>query len=515
MQGTKMHERRLELLSDGDNQSIKKARQNGRSERRRLQAQLRERARLELEYVRAAREQLHNADIFPYKACERGTSPNSSSSCSKPRQFPLAGSTDVSKVRRIITASGSVLGGYNELAEYSGAHATPETTTNQREEAVLDFASPVTPDQEVNPLAAREMAIAQQVYPASVSSEERDFDKETAQYITEQEVSALAPDRELSTSAVLLPEVREAEVAKAETMASVPSEKSIAVVIEQLLAFRIVSESAAAAVEIPEANVVAGLESSSDTAACGDREQERARKLLTSFAGAPSATAVAKKLSQNISRYHPMYHTVRSILKSDPLADSSSSSSSDEDDTSVPAYRTLSVQRRSCMRRTEPLPLLRMNTSHVEWAPNADEAIYIEYVAPVVSLLPPETVEIRPPSLDEPPKQVNLASKEAAAARAAAAAKAAAEGDPEREAAAEAAAATAAVLAKEAAEEAAEVAEAEAKATAEEEAKAAARLAAVAAVLAKAEARTLAAKARAGRLTKEEFEQWQGRLEER
>ena len=492
-------EKRLELQSGEEDQSTKKSRQNSRSERRRLQAQLRERAQIELEHVRTAREQLHNVDIFPYKAHEGDETPSSPNRGKEPRKLPLAGSTGVST-----DCSASFLDGYGEFAEWSETHESPQPTNMQQKEPGLECASPLIFQEDAAPLV-RQLAVPQQISPAIMSPEEGDFESGTATHVaSEQAAPPPVHEAELSKSKMPLSVVRETSVIKAKTFAPLATEKDFAMLIEKLLAFRIISQGAAAALRASGTNVGGMEERSSGTAACTPCGKP----------GLPSATAVAKALSENILRCHPMCHTVRSILTSKSMADSSSSSSSEDDGTNLPAYRTLSVQRRSCMRRRSgPLRFFRRATSRVDWAANADEAIYIEYVAPVVSLLPPEPVEVHAPSLVEPSKQIKLASQEAAAARAAAAAKAAAEGDPEREAAAQAAAATAAALAKEAAQEAAEVAAAEARAIAKQEQNAVARLTAVAAILAEAEAKILAAKARAGRLSKEELEQWQGLLE--
>ncbi|CDJ46213.1 hypothetical protein, conserved [Eimeria brunetti] len=427
------------------------------------------------------------------------------------RKMPLAGSTDVSKVRgftRGFTGSSACFpGGYDEVAESSETQVTPEPTSQQQEVAALEIIPPAICNQEDSLPLVCEPAAPEQLHPAAVLPEGEGFEPGTTTHVSEQDVcETVIHEPTLFTSREPLPMVQEEEVVKARTVLSAVPKKSFAVIVKQLLAFGIFSPTAAAALGEAIASIVEVEARSTGTAACGDPP--------ASFARGPSAAAVAKILRQNISRCHPMCHTVRSILKSRPTADSSSSSSSEDDESSLPAYRTLSVQRRSCMRRRKYFRFFRLAKPRVYWAPNAHEAVYVEYIAPVASLSPPETVEVRAPSVDEPYNQFKLASKEAAAARAAAAAKAAAEGDPERQAAAHAAAVVAAALAREAAQEAAEAAVAEAKATAEQEARALALLRKVAAVLADAEGRTLQAKARAGLLSKEEFLRWQRRGEE-
>lgn len=511
-------EERSELVSNEEDQNEKKARQNSRSERRRLQAQLRERAQVELEHVRAARDQQNNVDIFPYKAREGDSSPNSSSSRSKPRKLPFAGSTDVARAGGLTTSSASFSDGCDESAECPEMHGTPLQATQEREEIVLESSLTVTPQQESIPCIVPELAATERLCNAALPPGREVFDSRIATHVASEEdtCALLVQERKMSISRVPVLMAREADVLEARAKsvrAPAAQGRSFAEIIKQLLSSRIISQRTAAALLAPVENCGGVEERSPGAAECEGRGQASSEEVRSSFPRALSATEVVKKLSESILRYHPMFRTVRSILRSGPADESSSSSSSDDDGTNVPVYRTLSVQRRSCMRRRGPLRFIRRTLSRVDWATNADEAVYIEYVAPAFSLLPPEAVEVRSPPPDAPPKQIKLASEEEAATRAAAAAKAAAEGDPEREAAAAAAAADAAALATEARQEGAEVAAAEAEATAEKEARALAQLAAAAAAVEEAEIQTLAAKARAGRLSREELELWQRRRE--
>ncbi|CDJ31656.1 uncharacterized protein EMH_0039800 [Eimeria mitis] len=514
---TKEGEKPSEVQGYEEDQSAKKERQNRRSERRRLQAQLRERAKMELEYVRAARRELHNIDIFPYKAREKGAASNRN----MPRKMPLAGSTDVSKVRGFIrgftTSFAFFPGEYGELADDSGRRVSPIATTDQQEVVGLAVASPVIPDREGILPVVCELAVPEQASATAAIPEEVASEAATATHtVAEQYASAAVIDvSQLSKIRAAVPMAGEEEVERAKFLASAVPKKSFASIVKHLLAFGIVSPTAAPELRAT-AEKIAEMEAHlSGTAACAAPGPEGVQERLGCRHGAHSATDVAKTLSRNISRSHPLCYTLLSILKPNSTADSSSSSSSEDDEPNLPVYRTLSVQRRSCLRRRKPFWYFRMNRARVGWARNADEAVYIQCVAPVVSLLPPETVKVRSPCSDVPPTHFKFAFFGDAAERAAAAAvEAAAAGDPDRQAAADAAAAAAAELAREAAQEAAEAAAAEAKAVAEEESKALARLRTVAAVLADSEARKLQAKARAGVLRRDEFDRWRRRLEE-